>query len=389
MRPINPLAIISEKSFFTLFFIQMAVVYIPIEGEAISMLKVVMLAFSGCYLVIGFKLSKVFVLCAFYWLSCLFFAQLHIYIFRWSTILYLGLFLIGFSAFVNSLYSKAFTCEYFLNLLKGIIYAYFIFLIIQQFYSIVLGGGRMLLLNYTGVDEKPNMLSLEVSHAARIIGAFMLCVVRLYELEYGRKLTIKEIFDGDKALFLVFMYIMITMGSGTAVMTLIILSLYFMSARNAIIVFVALLVCYSLTDYIDYEPLQRAKVTFEASLTGDKKSIGRADGSAAYRVIPLLNTFLHLDLMSISTWIGKGIDTTYNTDLFLGTKYVGTLSDYGLISYVLSLSIFFIICVRKILSVETLFFVFICLTNISNIAFYWSIYMAFAAVHYFQKEESV
>lgn len=389
MRPINPLKIVSEKSFFTFFFILMSIVYIPIEGEAISMLKVFVLAFSSLFLIIGFKLSKVLTLCTLYWLSCLFFAQLHLHSFRWSTILYLGLFLTGFSAYINAVYAGAFTKEYFLRLLKGLIYAYFVALIIQQFYSLLLGGSRMLLLNYTGVEGKPNMLSLEVSHAARIIAAFMLCVVRLYELDYGRKLTIKEIYECDKWLLLIFIYIMITMGSGTAIMALVILSLYFMSARNAIIVFIALIISYSLTDYIDYEPLQRAKVTFEASLTGDKRNIGRADGSAAYRVIPLLNTFFHLDLTSSHTWIGKGIDTGYNTDLFLGTKYVGTLADYGLISYALSLSIFFVICVRKVFSIETLFFIFICLTNISNVAFYWAIYISFATVYYFQKNENV
>lgn len=389
MNPINPLKIITEKSFFTLFFIVMSIVYIPIEGEAISMLKVFILALSSSYLIIGFKLSKALILCALYWFSCLFFAQLHIYSFRWGTILYLGFFLIGFSAYVNAVYAGAFNREYFLKLLKGLIYAYFIALIIQQFYSVILGGGRMLILNYTGVEGKPNMLSLEVSHAARIIAAFMLCIVRLYELDYGRKLSIKEIYECDKWLFLIFLYIMITIGSGTAIIALAILSLYFLSARNAIIVFVAFIICYSLTDFIDYEPLHRAKVTFEASLTGDKNRIGRADGSAAHRVIPLLNTFLHLDLTSTSIWIGKGIDTSYNTDLFLRTKYVGTLADYGLISYALSLLIFFTICIRSVFSVETLFFVFICLMNMSNIAFYWAIYMSFATVHYFQKEENV
>lgn len=63
-----------------------------------------------------------------------------------------------------------------LRLIEKMIYAYFVVMLVQQAYSL-LGGGRNLWLNYTGVENKPNMLALEVSHAARTLSAFLLCIL--------------------------------------------------------------------------------------------------------------------------------------------------------------------------------------------------------------------
>ena len=375
--------------FYLAFFIVMNTVYIPIEGETISWLKVLMMAVASIKLFISMRVSKLYLLCLAYWLCCVCMASFHLESFRWATILYLGMFCLSFAAYYQAVHCNLFTQTEFYDLLKKMIYAYFVVMLVQQAYSL-LGGGRNLWLNYTGVENKPNMLALEVSHAARTLSAFLLCIFRLLEIEIGHKVSLNELWKRERVLVCIFLYCMLFMGSGTSMMCLLLLSLYFVSSKMVVILasfFVGICIA---NEYIEWTPLNRAMAILSALTTDatNRVAIGRADGSAAYRVVPLMNTLFRLNLFSLDTWMGKGCDASVNTDIFLGVRYVSNLLDYGFLSYLLSIFIVLKFCVKKVFSLEVLFYVFLCLTNMSNVAWCWGIYMTFATTFFFQKNKN-
>lgn len=92
---------------------------------------------------------------------------------RWSTVLYSCMFCVYFMAFARVLYSNGYDFSDFSKLLKGLIYAYCIVLIIQQF--CVLTNLPIFNLSNYDIREpwKLNSLMSEPSHSARIIPVLM------------------------------------------------------------------------------------------------------------------------------------------------------------------------------------------------------------------------
>jgi len=180
------------------------------------------------------------------------------------------------------------------------------------------------------------------------------------------------------------MWSMLTMGSGTAFVALAILSLYFLKRQYALTAVPLLAVIYFLIPHIDVEPLQRAKVTMEAVMTMDQQNVIKADGSAAVRVVPLMNTFTKLDLMKAETWFGKGVDGGGDRIKSLSEEStIGGISSHGLISYIFALAFLYTCVIHKFFSLETLLcFVLFGLT-ISNFAYIWGIFIIQTTANYF------
>lgn len=368
----------------------MCVAYVPLETTSISPIKVgVSMLAPLVWLLLSPKFSKAFVWAGVYGLVVVILANFTSETMRWSTLLYMWSFIILFIMYYNLIYcERAFTLDYYINFLKRLILAYTICIIVQQFFKII-GLAPFPLINMHFVDPRGvltvNGLAIEQSHSARIMTVLFLSLLRMYELKWGKEnVRISKIYKDDKWVVLGFLWSMLTMGSGTAFVGLAILALYFVKRQyvlTAIPVFIALLF---IIPKIEYEPLQRALSTFEAVSTLERDVVIEADGSAAARVVPLINTITNLDITTKEAWIGRGVDAGINEGLWGENRFIGGISDFGLIGYIFSLIFIFRCCIRKVVSVETVVFILLLSAGIINVAYQWGILMLFSTTRYFQ-----
>lgn len=261
--------------------------------------------------------------------------------------------------------------------------AYFVVCIIQQVFTIA-GIGYFPLLNMMqNLDRGIGCQSLapEPSHFARFMLVFYYAYVKCCEYKRDEgPFTLKELFSGEhKWVTIRFLWMMLTMGSGTAFACLILFSLYFVRQHNWYYVIPTLIVCYNLVQASGIEALDRATETIEATTTLDKETVMETDGSASVRITPILNS-LTADFTKKETWFGYGIDhgikDIYNRTLF---------DDYGFIFYIISLLLCFS-CSYNFWSLGTIFmFAGVGGGAGSNIQYAWELMMVMTCVKYFYK----
>ena len=332
---------------FTLIF--MSVQFLFIEGWTISIPKVAFMAITPFFMLIKTPyISKATIFSLLFWvvtvgMSIIQFGMTS----RMSTFYYSALFLLTFNLYYNLVHiNKVFEIGQFIQLIKLVIYAYAIILILQQLFFIV-GLRYMPLINlmnqpYYGLFRL-NSLAIEPSHAGRLLAVYFYAYLKLNEYQNGNAPQIKELWNKDKKLIVAFLYTMIGIGSGTAFIALGILSLYFLKRQYALSVICAATVIYLLIPIIDYEPLNRAVKIFNATMSGDTELVTQTDNSAAARINIILNTITNLDISQPSTWYGQGIDASKSIE----NSAVSAITDYGLISYILKLILFFTCKIRN------------------------------------------
>ena len=306
---------------------------------------------------------------------------------RWSTVIFMATFIVTFQAFYNLVvFEQAFTKSFYRRLLERLILAYAIVLLIQQFF-IIIGIRTFPLINLVQFLDRgigANSLTYEPSSAAIILSFAMLSLIRMIELDYGRKLLAKEIFVESKWPTLGFLWCMLSMGSGSAFIGLGILLCYFIRPRYYLSTALLIVVAYIAITYIEFVPLQRARDSFFAFLTLDNKTVAQADGSAAARIIPIVNTLTKLDLTSIDGWFGHGVDYGLSKGLFSNIVMIGNIADYGFFSFIIMQIIVYTSMIRKIFSVETLLWFGLGMATLANVPINWGAMMMFTAVRYFQ-----
>ncbi|MFI3321289.1 MAG: hypothetical protein R3Y50_02050 [Rikenellaceae bacterium] len=382
------------RNIATFLLCLMCITYIPLESRAgVSVIKSVVAVI--CPLIVAMyslKFSKVVLWLSLYFLSVLFSAIFNMDSFRSSTILYLLSFLFYFYTYYNLIYhEKAFDLEYFTNLLKKIIIVFSVVLLIQQIF-IISGIKYFPLINLTQVLNRgigANSLTAEPSVLARILTISFLCLLRMYEVKWGRdSVTVEAIFKDAKWVVLGFLWSMVTMASGTAFVGLAILSLYFVKRRYLFTIMPLMAILYFTIPYIDYAPLNRAKTTFDAAITLNADNVIKADGSAAVRIVPLLNTFNGLDLSDPEIWFGKGVDSGgEKIHYFSKQNYMGGISSYGLLSYIFALIFLFSCVIHRFISLETLAAFLLVGMTVNNFAYIWGIYLLLTTSRYFIKGE--
>lgn len=194
----------------TVFVIVMSVFFLPLEKTAISPIKVGVMGLSVFIFI--FKVpyvSKALIWGMLYWSICLLGASFQEYM-RFSTIGYMGLFIIFYITFYNLIYSGAFTFLYFVKIIKGLIIAYGIILILQQI-ALFIGIHSLPLINLVNQDflslTKLPSLSMEPSHSARILTVLMLSYLRCIELaNNGVKPSIITLFKIEHRWVTIFFY---------------------------------------------------------------------------------------------------------------------------------------------------------------------------------------
>lgn len=380
----NNEGILSNKNIAALTLLILSVQFVAFEGAPISMFKVVYMGITPLLILLRSPhISKAIILSVLFWATTYLMIVLQFDNQRLSTLYYSLFYLSAFCLFYNLVWEeKCFQLEEAIALVRFIIHIYVIFLLLQQL--AVLAGFRYLpVINlydtrWQGLFHL-NSLAIEPSHAARMMTVFMYAFLKLVEFSQGRPITLVEMLGTYRWTVWGFLYFMLAIGSGTAVAGLGLLFLYFFRPQYSIALVAVVLFFYIITPLVDYEPLNRAMTTFDAALSMDESEVLKADQSAAYRVNQLIS-LKHTDLSDYRTWFGHGIDAPSK-----GPTTIRAIYDYGLISYLLKLLLFFSCSICGVISVSTLMFVFLFAANIGNIAYGFAALMVFSLVKYFKK----
>ena len=378
----------TNRGIATIYLVMMCVQFVAIEGYGVSNVKVALMALAPLLLIFKVPyMTKATLWCSLYMVVVLFCAYQQDYV-RFSTLGYLGMFLITYIVYYNLLYKKnAFSLLYFIRLLRFLILAFFICLLLQQV-CILFGIRNLPIINlsnqyFLAIDKLP-VWNLEPSHVARVLGVLYYAYLKCCEIVEEEKLSLKRVFDlPHRWITISFLYTMTTMGSGTAFIVLMILAVYFLKVKTLWYVVPIFIGFYFVLPLMNIRQLDRAVNTINATMTGDVEMVIEADGSAASRVVPFLNT-LNMDLSKSETWYGKG--TIRREDMFHGMSYkikMGNIDQYGLLSYIVSLILVFSCCM-KFLSIPTVMFFVGVGGGVTNFAYCWGILMIFTVVRYFQ-----
>ena len=225
---------------------------------------------------------------------------------RWSTLLYSCMFVSYFIGFCRFLRSSRYSKDDFIVLLRFLIYAYCIVLIIQQF--CVLTG--LPIFNVSNHDPtmpwKLNSLTAEPSHSARIIPIIMYVYVLL---TYKQKDKFVDVIKSDRWTWLAFLWPIMTMGSSTAFVFLLLIILKFFKIRivfNPILI--AIFVLSILTLLAVSDSFSRMWEFAQVVYTLDEDLMFATDSSAAFRILPSILGFRFIGLSSFNDWFGYGVD---------------------------------------------------------------------------------
>ena len=377
--------IFSKKNIASFSLILMSIQIVGIEGWAISIPKVVYMCMCPLLLLgLSPKISKAVILSVIFWGTTFLLNIIQFENQRLSTFYYTLMFLSIFCLFYNLVWEEhCYELDDFLRLIKGVVYAYIICLFAQQFF-LLLGIRYLPIANLTGAPWhalfRTNSLAIEPSHAARVLTVYFYAFLKLVEIKNGGPASIKQLLGEYRWFVLGFLYTMFAIGSGTAMVGLAVLSLYFLKRQYVMIVVLAAFLLYFFAPYIDYDPLNRAMATFDAALTMDEEQIREADRSASDRVNMLVSLFKYTDLTDPQTWLGHGTDAVFSAS---GGATHGAIYNYGFISYLLKLLLYFSCAIPGLFSLGTLMFVLLFTMNIGNIAYGFACLMVFSGLKYF------
>lgn len=372
--------------FATILLIFYGIYYMPIDSFGMNAPIKMALMVSSIFVLLfyTFKTSKALIWGVIYLIFQYCVASFHPDTFRWSTYIYSILLVLTYVSFYNLVYiEKVFTIEHFIRICKWFMMLYFVWCIMQQVLTIA-GIGYFPLLNMMQVLDRGigcQSLTAEPSHFARFMLVFYYAYVKCCEYKRDEgPFTISELFNGEhKWVTIRFLWMMLTMGSGTAFVCLILFSLYFVRKHNWYYVIPVLIICYGLIQTLGFEQLDRATSVINATTTMDKEEIQEADGSGASRISPIINS-INADFSKKETWFGHGID--YSEGKFFA-QTATLFDDYGFLFYIITL-IFTFTCSYKFLSLATLFM----FTGVgggmgSNIQYLWELAMVMTCVKYF------
>lgn len=374
--------------FATIVVIFYGIYYIPIDSFGINAPIKMALMVSSFFVLLffTFKTSKAFIWGTIYLIFQYCVASFHPETFRLSTYIYSTLLVLTYICFYNLVYiERVFTIDHFIRICKWFMIAYFIVCIIQQL-LIVIGIKYLPLVNLFLVLDRGlgcQSLSVEPSHFGRFMLVFYYAYVKCCEYKRDEgPFTLGELLSGEhKWVTIRFLWMMLTMGSGTAFVCLILFALYFVRQHNWYYVIPILIISYAGIQVSGIEQLDRATSVINATTTMDKEAVQEADGSAAARISPIINS-INADFSKKETWLGYGIDYSRNEHGFV--KQTQTLfDDYGFIFYIISL-IFTFTCAYKFWSLGCIFmFAGVGGGFGSNIQYAWELAMVMTCIRYF------
>lgn len=379
--------IYEDKVLATIMLVLFNIMFVPIEQGPFSPVKI---GFMGiCPLIFIAKkpiVTKALVLAAIYWVVCYTLSLLKGEM-RFSTLGFLGMYLILYINYYSFIVKGTFTLEYFTKVLKYLIIAYAVVLIGQQM-CVLVGLRNMPLLNlqnqfFLSITKLPS-LTLEPSHSARILTFTMLGYLRCMEIKKGKRITLQELFSPEQRIVTFsFLWSMLMMGSGTAFVGMGVLSLYFITRKTVIYIIPLIIGMFMLGQSMELKQMDRAVALAEAASTGSAEEAMAADGSGATRIIPVMNVFTKTDVTQLETWIGK---KSMEKDKYWWKRTDTKIYDqYGLIAFIISLVFIYSCVIRHFFSIETLLYLILLGFTLGNIYYAWGCLMIMTGVTYFQK----
>lgn len=360
------------------------------ESPTTSFLKLCIMGMAPLVVVMrGLRITPALILCATYWTWC-YFSSLFNGEQRFSTLGFLGMYLGTFVVYSQLLQLGTFTFSYFKRLLRWIIMAFGIILVMQQL-CMLAGIYNMPIFNLHNQFflslTKLHSLTLEPSHSARVLAVLALCYWRMYEMECGAKPTLRNLFSGEMRWpMALFFWSMLTMGSGTAFAALGCLSLYFITRRTAAYVIPFIVAMYFAAGAMELSQFERANNMAQAMVTGDVYEVREADGSGAYRVVPLLNTLTKTDLTQAETWLGNGTAKRRTSSALNMNAKLGVIDQFGMVGFIITMLLVYLCIIRHFWSLETLLFFMLLGMSVGNIYYAWGCLLAMAGVTYFRKQ---
>lgn len=333
-----------------------------------------------------FKTSKALILGVVYLIFQFVIMNFHPEGVTWNSYIFSALIVLTYVCFYNLVYiEKVFTIEHFIRICKWFMMLYFIWCIMQQMLTIA-GIGYFPLFNMMKNLDRGigcQSLSMEPSTFGRFMLVFYYAYVKCQEYKRDEgPFTLSELFSGEhKWVTIRFLWMMLTMGSGTAFVCLILFTLYFVRKYNWYYIIPILIVCYILIQNSGIEALDRATNTIEATATLDKETIQATDGSASARISPIINS-LNADFSKKETWFGYGIRYGEINNTF--SRQTLTLFDnYGFLFYIYTI-IFTFSCGYKFWSLGCIFmFAGVGGSMNSNIQYAWELAMVMTCIRYF------
>ena len=379
--------IYEDKVLATIMLVLFNIMFVPIEQGPFSPVKITLMGL--CPLIFIAKkpiVTKALVLAAIYWVVCYTLSLLKGEM-RFSTLGFLGMYLILYINYYSFIVKGTFTLEYFTKVLKYLIIAYAVVLIGQQM-CVLVGLRNMPLLNlqnqfFLSITKLPS-LTLEPSHSARILTFTMLGYLRCMEIKKGKRITLQELFSPEQRIVTFsFLWSMLMMGSGTAFVGMGVLSLYFITRKTVIYIIPLIIGMFMLGQSMELKQMDRAVALAEAASTGSAEEAMAADGSGATRIIPVMNVFTKTDVTQLETWIGK---KSMEKDKYWWKRTDTKIYDqYGLIAFIISLVFIYSCVIRHFFSIETLLYLILLGFTLGNIYYAWGCLMIMTGVTYFQK----
>ena len=227
---------------------------------------------------------------------------------RWSTVLYSCMFCLYFMAFVRVLRHSDYALEDLSKLLKGLLYAYCIVLIIQQF-CVLIGLPIFNISNYSIKEPwKLNSLMSEPSHSARIIPVLMYMYI-CTQFRLKKIYTLRDSLKVDRNVWFAFLWPVLTMGSATAFLFMLIVFAKFINIKRFLpsLIMIASVASFFIL-FSENKAVDRMKKTFAATLTLDEKTIIHTDHSASFRIVPTIQGAKFIGLTTLNDFIGHGVD---------------------------------------------------------------------------------
>lgn len=383
---------------YTLFLLVLfCIQYIPIESrEGVSWVKVTAMAVTAIiycrYMVLNKAAFIGFIYMAWIMLTAY---GLHSGTFRASTVIYLYMYVVTFIAFYTFVWDEhVLEINHFINFLKNFIFVLVVVLVAQQC-CLIAGIKLMPILNLCQVLDRgigANSLTFEPSTLGRLLNILYYAYLKCNEYRRGYPLSITEIFNNEhRWVTIAFLWGMLSMGSGTAILAMSITALYFMRGKSLFLAIPMFIGVFFVMNFLGLENIRRAAEVSKATATGNAAFVRETDTSAAMRIYPILNT-LNMDLSDSEIWVGHGCDAAVREGYFSSQRYMGQITDYGLISYILELSLIFTCCLN-FFSIGTILFFIGAGGMIGNISYGWGLLMIFSCIKYFHDcyipEESV
>lgn len=375
--------------------------YMPIDGRGgMGPIRYAMFALALFLIPFTFRITKAVVLGGAYVILQFMVGFYHPESFRINTLIFSTILVLTYISMYNLIHvENILTIDEFINICKFLMKLYFWVLVVQQIF--ILAGFRVFpLINmtyYLGRGFGCYSLSMEPSTFARAMLVFYYCYIKCHEYKRGTgPLSVSDLFSKEhRFITCIFLWMMTTMGSGTAFICLIMLMLYFIRKDNWYYIVPIMVFAYVVVlPLLHFEQLERATSITSAMSSMDQKTVEAADGSGASRISPFLNS-LNVDLSDPDVWFGHGIDYLVTHNAFV--KQTSTLfDDYGLIFYIVSL-LFSFKCAYRFFSLGCLFmFAGLAGGTGNNIHYAWALMIVMSFEKYFhdkypylkQKEDS-